>query len=337
MKKRLLILMFAMLMALSACGKPTDSVPTSDLHAVEPHEDVDPFYAEMKEKEHLRPLALMIDNDNNDARPQIGLENAYMVYEIVVEGKATRLMALFKNYDLEKVGPIRSSRHYFLDYAMENDAIYCHAGWSPMAAKDISALGVNNINGVGGDGACYWRDNTYDNTWHNLYTSTKKLYEYAKNSKKYRMDTESEMPNYLKKDTVPANGESITKVTIPYASFYNLSYEYNPETNRYVRYIGGKEHMSQSGQALDTKNIIVYQVKNVPVADTENKGRQDLKNIGSGTGYYLTNGKMLKINWSKASRDAKTIYTLEDGSPLMLNPGNTYIQIVPEYATPTFQ
>ncbi len=335
MKKTLLLMILAALMLTSsACGKdaPTDG---EKLYAVEV-EETDPYYDEMMEKEHVRPIAVMIDNDTEAARPQIGLEDAYMVYEIVVEGRATRFMALFKDYDLEKVGPVRSSRHYFLDYALEHGAVYAHAGWSPKAAKDISALKINNINGVLGDGACFWRDNTYDKTWHNLYTSTVKLSEHAKDKKGYSLETDNKIPDYNKLDTVP-EGQDIVSVSIPYANFYKVSYKYDAESMRYIRYVNGKEHKSQTGKALDTKNIIIYQVKNKNLPDTENKGRQDLENIGSGKGYYLSDGKMVSINWSKASREAKTVYTLEDGSPLMLNPGNTFIQIVPMYATPVFE
>ena len=75
----------------------------------------------------------MIDN-HLDALPQAGLNKAYIVYEMIVEGGETRLMALFKDRDLEKIGPIRSSRHYFLDYALENDAIYVHFRLEPTSS-----------------------------------------------------------------------------------------------------------------------------------------------------------------------------------------------------------
>ena len=102
MKKRILLLALAAMMLVSSCGKPKDNLDAqNNLYAVEPEEEVDPFYAEMKEKEHMRPIAVMIDNDSEKARPQIGLENAYLVYEIVVEGQSTRFMALFKDYGLE--------------------------------------------------------------------------------------------------------------------------------------------------------------------------------------------------------------------------------------------
>ena len=335
MKKFLsLLLCMATVLSFTSCK---NNVPTStdEPYAIEVP-DADPFYTEMKSKENIRPIALMIDNDTDAARPQIGLEDAYMVYEIVVEGRATRFMALFKDFELEKVGPVRSSRHYFLDYALEHDAIYSHAGWSPKAAKDISALGINNINGVTSDGASFWRDNTYDKTWHNLYTSTEKLSLRA-DEKNYRRDTKNNMPNYRETDETPTGGTAVSSISIPYANFYKVDYKYDEESARFIRYVNGKTHDSQTKEPLSAKNIIMYTLQNVNLPDSENKGRQDLKNIGSGTGYYFSDGQAVEINWSKASREAKTEYTLKDGTPLKLNPGNTFIQIVPTYVEATFE
>ena len=73
MKKRILLLALAAMMLVSSCGKPKDNPDAqNNLYAVEPEEEVDPFYAEMKEKEHVRPIAVMIDNDSEKARPQLG-------------------------------------------------------------------------------------------------------------------------------------------------------------------------------------------------------------------------------------------------------------------------
>ncbi len=318
-----LVLSAVLVLAFAACAKETNTDPYVVV------ENNDPFYDYMVEKQNVRPVAVMIDNDVDAARPQIGLESAYLIYEIVVEGQATRFMALFKDYDLEKIGPIRSSRHYFLDYAMENDAIYTHAGWSPKAAKDIKALGINNINGVAGDSDIYWRDNTYDKTWHNLYTSLTNVSDRA-DKREYRRTTDNKTLDYNKEDEIP-QGTDITEISIPYARFYKVSFKYDETTKRFVRYVNGKTHDSQTGEALSAKNIIMYTVKNVSLPDTEDKGRQDLENIGSGTGYYFSDGKMVEIKWEKTERGAKTKYTLADGTPLKLNPGNTYIQIVPTY------
>ena len=97
---------------------------------------------------NTRPIAVMINN-HNSARPyQSGLQDAQIIYEIIVEGGITRMLAVFKDQTTSRIGPVRSSRHYYLDYALENDAIYAHWGWSPQAQSDISTLGVNNLNGL---------------------------------------------------------------------------------------------------------------------------------------------------------------------------------------------
>ena len=80
-----------------------------------------------------RPIAIMINNHKVAQPLQTGLNDAYLVYEIVVEGGITRMLAVFKDADTERIGTVRSSRHYFLDYAQENDAVYTHFGWSPQA------------------------------------------------------------------------------------------------------------------------------------------------------------------------------------------------------------
>ena len=352
MKKTILLIILSLILSVttSCSDKKTKPQPkaeeiiSSDISqdsSIEQEEEEEPVdlyakeFLEMMETNN-RPVAVMIDNDVKESRPQIGLESAYMVYEIIVEGGKSRLMALFKDYSLEKVGPVRSSRHYFLDYALEHDAIYCHAGWSPKAQTDIRSLGVNNINGLlGGDESVYWRDNTYDNTWHNLYTGVDKLYDKAVNQKGYRATSEVSHTAYLEEDTVPENGDNVVAIEIPYSNSYRVSYEYDGENMVYTRFVDGQYHMSQTGVPLTAKNIIVYQVQNFNLNDGENKGRQDLKNLGSGTGYYITNGKAVSINWSKSARSAKTVYTTEDGSELKLNPGNTFIQIVPSSSSVT--
>jgi len=125
-------------------------------------------------KSDSRPYAVMINNIGV-ARPlQSGLQDAYIVYEMVVEGGLTRYMALFLDQETERIGSIRSSRHYYLDYALENDAIYVHHGQSPQALSDFSKLGVDRVevspNKTG------WRDKSLNvSSEHTLFTSIEKL------------------------------------------------------------------------------------------------------------------------------------------------------------------
>lgn len=290
-----------------------------------------------------RPIAVMIDNNTN-AWPHAGLNDAYMVYEIIVEGGETRLMALFKGVNLEKIGPVRSSRHYFLDYAMENDAIYTHFGWSPQAKSDISKFKINNINGIYEDGGYdglnkatgFWRDRTR-HAPHNALTSTNKLLAVAeKHGYRTTSDAESVL-NYVTDEVLLEDGMDATYVKIPYNSYNVIEFRYDEATGRYTKYSKGKKQVeSDTGLDMTTKNIIVTFASNYTLTDAENKGRQGLNNIGTLDGYYITNGKAIKITCEKTSREAKTIYKDLEGNEIKVNDGNTYVEICPKSAVVSF-
>ena len=275
-----------------------------------------------------RPFAVMIDN-HEDAWPQAGLNEAYMVYEIIVEGGETRLMALFKGADLEKIGPVRSARHYFIDYAMENDAIYVHFGQSPQAQSDIKKFSINDINGISEDGTTFWRvKDKY--APHNAVTSTEKLLESAK-SKNYRTtSTEESILNYVTDEINLEEGQVADTITIPHTDLQTVTYEYDEENKVYVRYARGEEQTDwDTDESITTKNIIITFCDNYTLSDSENKGRQGLKNIGTFDGYYITNGKAIKIQCIKNARDEKTIYQDMSGNPIQVNDGNTFVNICP--------
>ena len=119
-------------------------------------------------------------------------------------------------------------------------------------------------------------------------------------------------------------------VEIVYSSYQTTKYVYDPENMNYKMFMGGKEHTDLiTKKQYTVKNIITYQVQNSSI-QSDRKGRQDLYNVGNGEGYYISNGEAIKIKWSKKDRASKTIYTLEDGSELKVNDGNTWIHIQPK-------
>ena len=297
----------------------------------------EPIVVELENKEEKkinifqgtdRPIAFMIDN-HKSAQPQAGLNDAYIVYEIIVEGGESRLMALFKGKNLEKIGPIRSARHYFLDYAMENDAIYVHYGWSPQAQSDISTYKINNINGISESNKTFWRVKD-KSVPHNAVTSTEEILKVAQ-KKNYRTTSdEKSVLNYVTEEVNLENGQIANKITIPYSTSNKVEYEYDINTKMYTRYSKGKKQVDWvTGEDVKTKNIIITFAKNYTLNDGENKDRQGLNNIGSLDGYYITNGKAIKITCNKSSRTAKTIYKDLDGNEIEVNDGNTFIQICP--------
>ena len=89
-----------------------------------------------------RNVAVMINNIRTVWGYQSGLQDAYLIYEMIVEGGYTRLMAIYKDKMPERIGSVRSARPYYLDYALENDALYIHFGGSDQALRDVRTLGI---------------------------------------------------------------------------------------------------------------------------------------------------------------------------------------------------
>ncbi len=284
-----------------------------------------------------RPIAFMIDNNKN-AQPQASINSAYMVYEIIVEGGETRLMALFKGVETDSVGPIRSSRHYFLDYAMENDAIYTHLGMSPKAEEDMQSFNINSINGQIYDtgkartnSSLYWRVK-HKKAPHNAYTNIDSILEIAKD-KGYKTTSEKEsVLNYVSNEVNLASEDSVVAnvITIPYTDSHKVKYEYDAKTKRYIRYSKNRKMTDeQTKENVTTKNIIITLAKNYDLKDKEEKGRQDVVTVGELNGYYITNGKAIKIKCIKKDRKEQTKYVDLKGNEINVNDGNTWINVCP--------
>ena len=278
-----------------------------------------------------RPIAIMLDN-HTGAWPHVSLNEAYLVYEIIVEGAETRLMALFKGKDLSRIGSVRSSRHYFLDYALENDAIYVHFGWSPQAESDIKTLGVNNINGITESSSNFWRTKQKSSP-HNVETSTESILKIAERKGYETTSGKESVLNYTVDEVNLENGMDAMEVTIPHSSSQKVRYEYNVETGKYTRYARNKlQTDGATSENIVTKNIIITFCDNYTLKDSENKGRQGLHNIGTFKGYYITNGKAIEILCTKNSRIQQTLYKDLEGNEINVNDGNTFIHIVPQSA-----
>lgn len=278
-----------------------------------------------------RPYAVMINN-LGVARPlQSGLQDAMIIYEMIVEGGLTRYMAVFQDQNTERIGSIRSARHYFLDYALENDAIYVHHGNSPQAAADFKTLNIDRISVDASKTG--WRDKSLNvSTEHTLFTSIAKLNNGLGNKRKTRnkdfLLNYSETPIDLstKEGAIKANNIEIT-----YSGSVKTSYEYDESAQNYKRSVNGKAHTDYVTKKQYTfKNIITYQVSNTSLNDGSGKDRQTLDNIGGGEGYYITNGFAIPITWSKSSRSSQTVYKYKDGTEIDVNDGNTFIQIQPK-------
>ena len=176
--KKVFIIIFCLII-LCSCSKDNKEIVVNDtdIKEYDPVPNVvedTPKLTIVNPNSKSRPFAVMINNIAV-ARPlQSGLQDAYIIYEMIVEGGITRYMALFMDQNTARIGTVRSARHYYLDYALENDAIYVHHGKSPQAQEDFGKLNVDRIEI--NDTTTGWRDKSLKVAReHTLYTSIEKL------------------------------------------------------------------------------------------------------------------------------------------------------------------
>ncbi|WZL74640.1 DUF3048 domain-containing protein [Clostridiaceae bacterium 35-E11] len=270
-----------------------------------------------------RPIAVMLDNQRQ-ARPQAGLDQAEIIYEILAEGWITRYMAVFLINEPELIGPVRSARPYFIDKAMEFNGLYVHDGGSPQAFSDIVKFKVADIDAQSRSSKVFWRK-SHKSRPHNEYTSAQAIRAAAKQSN-YKEIGDFETLLFHDEDQ-KINGIKTTYIKILYHKDYKPSFEYHEEENLYYRYINGQPHRDEvSEKHLAAKNIIVQKAKTKVI---DSAGRREIGLVGEGEGYFITYGAMKEIIWKKPSRRAITRFYDKNGEEITLNPGVTWIEVIP--------
>jgi len=320
---------FVLFGAFSGCGKKKEEEKIENPPVkVEQEEEKEPEIKEKYLDNDDKPIAVVIDNDGKDSWPHSGLSDAYMIYEMYVEGGVTRLLAFFKGQDTKKIGPIRSVRHYFYDFVFEHDAFFTGFGVSPKASEDLKNLGVRMMNGILGDESYFWREEKYRYDYHSVYTSIENIKK-AMSKKGISDKTQEKFLSYNDEMTPLTSENNAEKIVIPYNSIYKVTYEYNSEEKNYKRTMNSATvHKSPDGELYAPVNIIIQEIPNYTIAG-DSAGRQDMRTVGSGKGKYITGGKAVDITWQKNSRKGKTIFKTADGNELKLNPGLTFVNIVP--------
>ena len=265
-----------------------------------------------------RPYMLVINNTDVAVKVQEGLNKAYMVYEIPTEGNTSRLLALYKDIEEDLViGTIRSARHNFIDYALESDAIFCCFGWSKYAESDLKNNIIDYMQGLYGEP--FYRNNPENLVLeHTAYTSMHRLVNYAKSRGMRTTTDKSVVLNYDVDDVDLSSTKNVkvaNSVTIPYGAAPQIaSFKYDENSKMYIRYENGVKCVDHNTKEdVSTKNIIAI---SIDYQMCDGNYYWDLKNVGTGEGYYITNGYAVPITWSKESRTAKTIYKYANGTTL---------------------
>jgi hypothetical protein len=277
------------------------------------------------------PIAVMVD-DHEGARPQAGFNKAAIVWHAPAEGGVPRYMLIFQDQVPGDVGPIRSSREYYIEWAAEWDALYVHHGGSPQALETLRRKGagqwVYNADGFRWEGRYVFRVRDRIPP-HNVMTDGEHLRKLAA---RVGADDGGITPVWSFGPDAPLaerpTGGTIS-VTYPYEK---ITYRYDATTNTYVRYLD-KETKPQEdvadGQVVAPKNVVILRMFFGPLNDGHpNKFRLEAHNVGTGEAWIASNGVTVKGTWSKASETAPTLLFGPDGEPVTLTAGQTYVQVI---------
>ncbi|WP_460040181.1 DUF3048 domain-containing protein [Thermaerobacter litoralis] len=280
-----------------------------------------------------RPVLVSIDN-HPDARPQAGLTQADLVYEVPAEGGITRLLALFITQRPQRVGPVRSSRHYFLDLAAEWQALYVHAGGSPQHYARIGASGLDDLDGVrsdprGGGQRVFTRDKGRAMP-HNLYASLPVALAAAEERGWAVAAAAPRAPFAFAEPGAPAAGDQVAELVIHWPGWRQGWVRYRWTGQGFLRETAFGPHMAEeTGQPLVPANLLIQFVP-VRAIPGDVAGRLDVEVTGAGRLLIATGGLLREGRWEKASAAAPTRWLEAGGEPVRLAPGATWIHLVPE-------
>jgi hypothetical protein len=269
--------------------------------------------------------ALIIKIDNAPkARPQIGMENADIIFEEVVEGGVTRFLAMYQSQDPPLVGPVRSVRPIDPLIVTPFGGLFSYSGGAPKFLALIRKAPVQDI-GFDNDPKDYRRDDSRPRP-NNLFTTPAALYGKAAKDAK----TPPTAFDFLKAGEV-FKGDPIKGVDVQLGERTGSFWGWDPSVKGWRRTTNATPHVMADGVQLSPQNVIIQFVayRNTGDVDVGGNAVPEAAIVGAGDAWVLSDGKIAKGKWSKGSAAELTKYTDAAGSPLKLSPGQTFVQFEP--------
>ena len=280
-------------------------------------------------------VGVVIENLDPDARPQSGLSQAGVVYEALAEGGITRFLAFFEDSLPPSIGPVRSLRPYFIDWALEFNSPVIHAGGSAEALADVGPLGLKDINALYGGPSKYFMRTTDRVAPHNLYTTganvSAALQAYGFNG------PPTFTPSPRKKDQ-PTQTPAHPDINIDYSyNGYQVEYKYEYACNCYNRFLAGAPHIDRNtGQQIQVKNVVVEYMPITYGVSPSGEQTVTMATPGSGQAIVFRDGGAVTGTWSKSTHTQRTQLLDGNGKPIPLDAGNTWYSIVPTTKTVSY-
>lgn len=275
-----------------------------------------------------RPVMIMVNN-HSSCRPQWGLTTPDIIFETVTEGGITRMLWMYSDVSRipEKVGSVRSARHYYIQLAQGYDAIFVHWGGSTYAYEAIDSGVIDDIDGMT-DGAYFARDTSRGvSLEHTGYTTGSKITQ-AIADMGFRTEIKSDYksPFSFNEQALTLSSGTCQTLSLSFSTDFSYTYRYNATDSLYYSYLNDTAFVDSDGVQQSFTNVIVIYAPMSSLNDS--KGRITLDFTG-GKGIYVSDGTYENITWKKGSDTSLLRFYAADGSELKLNPGRSYIGIVP--------
>lgn len=321
----------AMTLALVMKDKPTPkaTVSKSQPQPAPPPPPTSPLTGlEVAEADTKRPvIGLMIENSTN-SRPQSGLQEAGVVYEAIAEYGITRFLALYQESSPANLGPVRSARPYYVDWARLYDAAYGHVGGSPDALAKIKAEGVRDMDQFFNSGT--YRRVSQRVAPHNVYTTGEQLRALAA-SKGWNSST---FTGLARKKEAKATQPTATSIDFNISGpTYNVHYDYDAATNSYHRTMAGTPHKdADSGKLITPKVVVGLATQYSLMPDGYHSA---YATTGAGTAKIFQDGTVTEATWKRDGATAQYTFTDAKGKTIALNPGQTWFTVVGDPAAIT--
>ena len=274
------------------------------------------------------PIAVMID-DLLPARPQSGFSAASIVWQAPAEGGIPRYMLVFQENIPTDVGPVRSSRYYYIAWAAELKAVYAHSGGSPQALATLRSQGSGQLVYNADEfrwGGSFHRISTRFSP-HNLYTTGKQLRGIA--TAQGARDAAIAWPWTFAPDLAIRLRPTGGRIQVAYLA-NSIRYDYDRATNTYLRSVTGEKKQVDAAthQRVAPKNVVIMLMSFGPLNDGSQKHRLEAKVVGTGTAWIATNGTTIKGTWKKTSLTSPTRFFDSAGKPVVLTVGQTFVQVM---------
>lgn len=277
-------------------------------------------------------LAVKIDNTSG-GRPQIGLAQADVVFEEMVEGGLTRLMAVYHSQDPAVVGPVRSARSSDLAFLDElNRPLFAWSGANPTFEAAVEAADLVDV-GFNAAPDAYERSDDRSAPY-NLLADPALLRAAGDEA-----DSGGEPPPAL--FTYRPEGEALAGPGVePSAGYQTTSSEtlttaiawaWDEASARWLRTQDGTPHVDSDGAQVAAVNVVIRATpyRDSGVRDSTGAVVPEAEAVGEGDAWLLSDGQVQPGRWSKSSLDAPTVYTDLEGDPLRLTPGTTWVEVLP--------